>query len=193
MSECHDIPPEAFDATANYLGRGIDDAHASARPEYVTGGEMAEGHYRTGVICGQALRIAELLGESNAAYSLDVATRFLKRYFDTRRSTNAPAVGEENTTPDSAEQPEKPSPATVYASGFEFGRSEALQAEIRRPRETDRPADDEEMLHAVHCAAALAGLATKIADMMGEDNANAALQEAANAVALHCHKKRNAN
>jgi hypothetical protein len=86
-------------------------------------------------------------------------------------------------------QPQKPSYESVYNHGFAFGRSEDLQREIRKPLETD-DGESVEMLHAVHCSAALAGLATKIADMMGEENAYFALQQAANAVAVHCEHKR---
>jgi hypothetical protein len=192
MTEQHEIPPEAFKLMADFFDRGIDEALVSEKPEYVTGAEMGEAHYRTGVICGQAIKIAELLGEGNAAYSLGVATRFLKGHFENLRA-GLVRTDDEKGMADDPGQPDRPSVVSVYDRGFEFGRSDALQAEIRKPRETDSAGDDDETLHAVHCAAALAGLATKIADMMGEDKANHALQQAANAVAVHCFKKRNAN
>jgi hypothetical protein len=88
--------------------------------------------------------------------------------------------------------PQKPSYESVYNHGFVFGRSEDLQREISKPLGTD-DGESVEMLHAVHCGAALAGLATKLADMAGEENAYFALQQAANAVAVHCFKKRNAD
>ncbi|MBM3655340.1 MAG: hypothetical protein FJX06_21565 [Alphaproteobacteria bacterium] len=88
-------------------------------------------------------------------------------------------------------QAEKPTYKQVYDRGFEFGRSEELQKIIRNPPVgTGIDGDNVDMAHAVHCGAALAGLATKIADMMGEENAYFALQQASNAVAVHCEHKR---
>ncbi|MFA6204692.1 MAG: hypothetical protein WC689_00610 [Methylocystis sp.] len=78
----------------------------------------------------------------------------------------------------------------VFDRGFEFGRSDELQNEIGKPMGNGSAVSNIEMAHAVHCSAALAGLATKIADMMGEENAYFSLQQAANAVAVHCEHKR---
>ncbi|MBM3553781.1 MAG: hypothetical protein FJX45_19060 [Alphaproteobacteria bacterium] len=88
-------------------------------------------------------------------------------------------------------QKEKPTYEQIYACGFEFGRSEELQKVIRNPPVgTGIDGDNVDMAHAVHCAAALAGLATKIGDLMGEENAFYALQQAANAVTVHFARKR---
>lgn len=47
-----------------------------------------------------------------------------------------------------------------------------------------------EMAHGLHISGVIAGLATKLADMVGESNAHFALHRAANVVSAHCAHKR---
>jgi hypothetical protein len=74
-----------------------------------------------------------------------------------------------------------------FDGGFDLGQSEEMAEMI------GKPVSGMEMAHALHVAGAIAGLAIKLADMMGEDNANFALKQAAIAVAVHSEAKRNGN
>lgn len=81
----------------------------------------------------------------------------------------------------------------AFDRGFDFGQSDELADFICKPDRTDgeeRNVSMAEMADALLLSGAIAGLAIRFADMMGEDNAKFALNEAARAVAVHCEHKR---
>jgi hypothetical protein len=80
-----------------------------------------------------------------------------------------------------------------FDNGLAFGQSDELSEFILRPERIENGeaiVSAVEMAHALHLGGAVAGLAIRMADLVGEENAYFMLQQASRAVAVHCEHKR---
>lgn len=80
-----------------------------------------------------------------------------------------------------------------FDNGLAFGQSDELADFILKTERIDRGealVSTFEMAHSLHLGGAVAGLAIRMADLVGEDNACFMLQQAARAVSAHCQHKR---
>lgn len=80
-----------------------------------------------------------------------------------------------------------------FDNGLAFGQSDELSEFILKPERIENGeaiVSTVEMAHSLHLGGAVAGLAIRMAELVGEDNAYFMLQQAARAVAVHCEHKR---
>jgi hypothetical protein len=79
------IPHDAQDAFNREFDEGILAAKSREFPEQIVGEQMAMAAYSAGLLVGNALRIADVIGEVNALDALAAASVILQAHFQRQR------------------------------------------------------------------------------------------------------------